>query len=61
MHSTLSAYVVQRNGKYLVKVANMNSLNMIDRVNTEIELKQMQLAEAALASVGASLDSISFN
>ena len=61
MHSTLSAYVVQRNGKYLVKVANMNSLNMIDRVNTEIELKQMQLAEAAHASVGASLDSISFN
>lgn len=61
MHPTLSAYVVQRNNKYLVKVANMTSLNMVDRVNTEIELKQMQLVESALASVGASLDDISFN
>lgn len=61
MHSQLSAYVVQRNGKYLVKVSNMTSLNMVDRVNTEIETQQMQLIENALASVGANLDDISFN
>lgn len=61
MHSQLSAYVVQRNGKYLVKVSNMTSLNMVDRVNTEIEIQQMQLIENALASVGVNLDDISFN
>lgn len=60
-HPQLSAYVVQRNGKYLVKVSNMTSLNMIDRVNTEIETQQMQLIEGALSSVGANLNDISFN
>lgn len=38
---TLSAYVIQRNGKYQVKVANMNSLNMVDRVRTEMETQEM--------------------
>lgn len=61
MHSQLSAYVVQRNGKYLVKVSNMTSLNMIDRVNTEIEMQQMQLIDSALAEVGVNLQDISFN
>lgn len=61
MHSKLSAYVVQRNGKYLVRVANMTSLNMVDRVNTEIEIQQMQLVENSLASIGVNLNDISFN
>lgn len=60
-HPKLSAHVVQRNGKYVVKVSNMTSLNMIDRVNTEIETQQMQLIEGALSSVGANLNDISFN
>lgn len=60
-HSNLSAYVVQQNGKYIVKVANMTTLNMVDRVNTENEMQQMQLISNALASIGVNLDNISFN
>lgn len=60
VHPQLSAYVVQRNGKYVVKVSNMTSLNMVDRMNTEIESRQMQLVENSLASVGAKLEDISF-
>ena len=60
-HSQLSAYVIQRGDKFLVKVANMNTLNMIDRLNTEIEYKQMQLVESELAKIGVRLEDISFN
>lgn len=61
MHKQLSAYVVQIGEKFIVKVTNITTLNMIDRVNTEIESKQMQLLDSTLSSIGANLDSISFS
>lgn len=60
IHPQLSAYVVQRNGKYIVKASNMTPLNMVDRMNTEIEIRQMQLIESALASKGLDLKDLSF-